>query len=181
MIETFNLIGIDPGNNLGISVFNLDTELNIKNITTHYIFLEDFPSSLSYDKKLARLLYLQQLPFRLVNLYNPVAVGIETAFMNSRFPQAVMALSQYVSTIEINFIAANNFIKFFKYPPKYIKKFIDTGDANKKDMLSGIKKIKEITNVFDPTGRTEHEIDATAIAYVTLQEIRKYPLVLCSI
>lgn len=181
MEENFNIIGIDPGNNLGISVFTLDTNLNIKNIITHFMCLEDYPSNLSYDKKLSRLLYLQQLPYRLVNLYNPIAVGIETAFMNSRFPQAVMALSQYVSTIELNFIRANSFIKFFKYPPKYIKKLIDTGDANKKDMLSGIKKIKEIADVFDTIGKTEHEIDATAIAYVTLQEIRTFPLVLCSI
>ena len=180
-MDTFNIIGIDPGNNLGISVFTLDTDLKIKSITTHYKFLEDYPSNISSDKKLARLLYLQNLPYKLVNMYNPIAVGVETAFMNSRFPTAVMALSQYVSTIEINFINANNFIKFFKYPPKYIKKFINTGDANKKDMLAGIKKIKEITDVLDLQGRTEHEIDATAIAYVTLQEIRSFPLVLCSI
>lgn len=180
-METFNIIGIDPGNNLGVSVFTLDTNLNIKSITTHFRFLEDYPSALTEDKKLARLIYLQQLPYHLVNLYNPIAVGMETAFMNSRFPTAVMALSQYVSTIELNFINANSFIKFFKYPPKYIKKFINTGDANKKDMLAGIKKIKEITDVLDLNNKTEHEIDATAIAYVTLQEIRLYPLVLCSI
>lgn len=180
-METFNIIGIDPGNNLGISVFNLDLDYKIKFIKTHFYVLEDYGSTVSNDKKLAKLLFLQNIPSYLINMYQPVAVGVESAFMNSRFPTAVMSLSQYVSTIELAFKNNNPFIKLFKYPPKYIKKFINTGDANKKDMLSGIKKVKEIMDVFDPTGKTEHEIDATSIAYVLLNEIRNYPLVLCSI
>ena len=40
---------------------------------------------------------------------------------------------------------------------------------------------KEINKHIDLVDRTEHEVDATAIAYTALLEIRKYPYVLYSI
>ena len=48
-------------------------------------------------------------------------------------------------------------------------------------MLKAIKNIPELSNKIDTTLLTEHEIDAIAIAYTMLKEIRLYPLSLCSI
>ena len=39
----------------------------------------------------------------------------------------------------------------------------------------------EVSKHIDFTTRTEHEVDATAIAYTALLEVRKYPYVLYSI
>lgn len=182
-MNSFNIIGIDPGNNLGVSILTIDSKtFNIINIRTHIFVLEDYSSSIILDKKISKLYYITNvIPSYLYNLYNPKAIGIETAFLNTRFPKAVMHLSQYVGNLDLSFRSLDSFIKIFKYPPKYIKGIISTGDANKNDMLIGISKIKELKDILDYSKLTEHEIDAIAIAYVTLQEIRKYPLVLCSI
>jgi hypothetical protein len=45
-------------------------------------------------------------------------------------------------------------------------------------MLKCVSGIKEITNVINPMFMSEHEVDATAIGYVALNEIRRYPFVM---
>ena len=48
-------------------------------------------------------------------------------------------------------------------------------------MLNFMTSIPEIRSIADLYGRTEHEIDATAIAYTALKEVRQYPYILYSI
>lgn len=180
--ETFNIIGIDPGNNMGVSIFTIDTEtLSIVNICTEFYILEHYISMYTLDKVQSKLEYISIIIKNLIDKYRPVAIGIETAFMNSRFPKAVMYLSQYVGMIEYTCINYNSFIHIFKYMPKYIKAKISTGDATKVDMLTGISKIPEVYKCLPKIILTEHEVDATAICYVMLTEIRTYPLSLCSV
>lgn len=182
-MNTFNIIGIDPGNNTGISILNIDANtLKLLHIHTLFFKLENYSSNIIEDNLLSKLVYIKEIVHYLSNTYNPIVVGIESAFMNTRFPKAIINLSQYVGTLELEFKLCNNFTKVLKYAPKYIKSIISTGDADKKDMSKGISKIKEIKNLVPNIKElTEHEIDAIAIGYVTLEEIRKYPLYLIKI
>lgn len=180
--EIFNIIGIDPGNNMGISIFTIEAEtLKILNIHTEFYVLDHYVSMYTTDKVQTKLEYISLIMKSLINRYKPVAIGIETAFMNSRFPKAVMYLSQYVSMIEYTCINYNSFIHLFKYMPKYIKAKISTGNATKDDISVGINNIPEIVKYLPKIIFTEHEVDAIAITYVMLTEIRTYPLILCSI
>lgn len=181
MDNTFYLIGIDPGNNLGISIFHIDNNFNILDITTYTHCLDHFYFSISPNKIINKLYYLKSIITNLLDYYHPLSVSIESAFMNNKFPKAIMNLSQYVGTIELSVREYSSFIKVFKYAPKYVKSVICKGDANKEDMLTNIKKIEEINKHLDYSNITEHSIDATAIAYTSLIEIREDPFILAAI
>lgn len=177
-----NIIGIDPGNNFGISILTIDSiTKDIVAVNTEFYILDHYISPYTTDKVITKLEYINKIVNYLIDNYEPASIAFETAFMNIRFPKAVINLSQYVGTLENSIINKNCFISIFKYAPKYIKSIVSTGDADKNDMLKAIKNIPELSNKIDTTLLTEHEIDAIAIAYTMLKEIRLYPLSLCSI
>ena len=173
MDNYFNILGIDPGKNLGLSILSIDVNTyKILNSTTLTFKLDR-----EEDDMLTRLTTLNNIITNIQAIYKPIACGYETPFMNSKFPKAVGQLSQYVSIIELTLRTNNPFIKIFSYAPKYVKAaFFNnngiSGNANKDDMLSNLLTIKELVAVTSPDMMTEHEVDATAIAYIVLQNIR---------
>jgi len=172
--QVFNIIGIDPGNNTGIAIYTLNDKLEIVNVSTHTIKLSDVVSHEEYTL-LTRVAYLSSVVEHLSVTYNPLAVVLESAFLNMRFPKAVIQLSQYTAALEQGFYKNNSFIKILRYPPKYIKKHIGaTGKADKDDMLTAVSNIPEISRYLT-TGITEHAVDAMAIGYVGIDYFRSYP------
>lgn len=184
-MNTFNIIAVDPGDNIGISIYTLnDINYNIVNITTTTITLSN---RVSVDNKINsimidRIHYLNKYFFKLLKEYKPLVVVSEAAFLNSRFPKAVMILSQYIASIELAIRKYNKNIKLIRYPPKFIKKKIGaTGNADKNDMLKCVKTIKNIIKFIDVEQVSEHEIDSLAIGYVCIEELREYPDILLRI
>jgi len=178
MDEYIYIISIDPGNNLGISIFKIGLPYyNILEITNKQYILDNLvDKDLGKDKLLYKLLALQNIITGLVNMYNPHAIIAEAAFLNIRFPKAVMQLSSYIATIELTAISINKYIKLFRYPPKLVKRLIGAGgNAKKDDMTIAIDKIPDIANLVDTSVLTEHEIDSLAIGYVGIEEIRAAP------
>lgn len=182
-MNTFKLLGIDPGNNVGVAIYTIDAKtLEIIAIETRLFILENHIDNLAIDKIPLKVLALNNIVNELLVKHDPLIVGFELAFLNMRFPKAVMQLAQYTSIIEYTFRLDNPFIKFFKYPPKYIKASVGAGgNADKNDMMKAIKKIPEITKYILPEYRSEHEIDALSIGYTALNEIRKYPHILYAV
>lgn len=182
-MEFFKIMSIDPGNNIGVSIYTISAiDFSIIDISTKLYVLDTMVSDHAPDIMIAKLHLLQSIITELCFIHEPVALGMELAFMNSRFPKAVMQLSQYVATIELAAINYNPFIKVFKYPPKYIKAIVaKTGNANKEDMLKATKKIPEVANRIYLDHLTEHEIDAISISYIVLLKIRESPFVLFAI
>lgn len=176
----FNIVGIDPGNNLGVSIIAVDSnDFSIQHITSFTIRLESHIPNDSSNTLLDKWYVIEKYIINLLDTYNPLVVGMESAFLNSRFPKAVINLSSYTTMIEFTISKYSyNLIKIWKYPPKYIKKIVSTGNADKLDMLHSVSSIKEIKQHIDLYNVTEHEVDATAIAYVVLDEIRKNPYTL---
>jgi len=183
MENTFNILAIDPGNNLGVSIMTINAlDFSIVNIYSRTIILDSLVPDIHSDKMLYKLNALSSIVSDLIYNYSPLAVGIETAFLNSRFPKAVMQLSQYTAIIEMSINSINSFIKIFKYAPRYIKSNVGAGgNANKEDMLSNILTIGELMAHVDIKNMSEHEIDAIAIAYTTLKEIRNYPMIMYAV
>lgn len=179
------IIGIDPGNNLGVAIYTLDaTTLEIIKIENIMLVLNNYipDEGDGYDKMNGKLKHLQKSILAIMECYKPKAIGLETSFLNMKFPKAVIQLSQYLAIIESTTKKLIPDIKIFRYSPKYIKSKVDAGgDAKKNDMTSAISKIEEITKHIELSVMTEHEIDSTAIGYVMLKEIRSYKLVLLAL
>ena len=180
LTNSYNILGIDPGNNLGISCFTIDSTTNdIIAINTELMVLSSMLQK--EEHRIDKFILLQKIIGNLSTTYRPVADGIESAFMNTKFANAVMQLSQYVSMIEYRLYKDNPYIKILKYPPKYVKSKIYKGTADKQDMLCAIRNIPEIISLLDITNISDHQVDATAICYTLLQDIKQYPMILYSI
>jgi len=176
MLDTFKLVAIDPGNNVGVAVYTISSiDMAVLAIESFTIVLSKQVTGL-IDMSMERNIILESACAKLSAIYNPNVVAMETAFLNSRFPKAVMQLSQYTSTVERTFYKYNNFLKLYRYPPKYIKKYIGAGgNADKNDMTVAVSNIPEISNMVDFNRVTEHEIDAIAVGYITVAHLRQYP------
>lgn len=178
----FNLISIDPGSNLGVSILTVDyDDLKIKSIETTTINLNRLISS-EENVQLRRILAIRKYIKNLLVKYEPEVFGFEEAFLDVRYPKAVTQLSQYTITIEQVVKKYDDMCKIFKHPPKYIKKYIGAGGrADKHDMSDALSKHKELDKYLKDNFLTEHEVDALALAVVCLERIRKNPLVMCAI
>ena len=78
----------------------------------------------------SRLSILHNIIDKYLNITNPIAVGIETAFAH-RFPKAVMQLSQYTAVIEHTIYTYNNNTKMYRSPPTLIQSRINKVEAVK--------------------------------------------------
>lgn len=170
----FTILGIDPGNNLGLCIIKTDSNtMEIKSIYPYTHYLDREAGTDVEDYFLKRKLYVRNIITKLYHRHNINMIGIELAFVNNRFPRSAITLSEYISFIELSVYNLSSRIKIFKYPPKSVKQLIGaTGNSDKDGMLNTIKKIEEIQPFINYDMLTEHSVDALAIAYITLQKIR---------
>jgi Holliday junction resolvasome RuvABC endonuclease subunit len=182
MDNLINILTIDPGNNIGVSIITVDVrDFSIVNIETRLYVLENLIPVMddNFNKLLYKLSVIQDIVTDLYVAYNPIALGVETSFLNTRFPKAVLQLSQYVAVIEHTMYTLNTRIKMFRYMPRYIKRILGAGgSADKDDMMVTMSAIDELTNHINPYILSEHEVDAIAIGYTVLMEIREFPYIL---
>lgn len=180
MNSTYNIIGTDPGGHLGVSILTVDSNtLQILSVNSLTITLDRYVEN---DNMIDKLNFLHNIITNLYSIYVPVAVAMEVSFMNMKYPNAVMILTQYVSTIERAWNISNPYLKIYKYAPMYIKSVVSgTGKADKDDMRLAISKNKELKKLVNLKTMTEHEVDATGIAYTALLEIRKFQYYLWTI
>lgn len=177
MEDYIKIIGIDPGNHLGLSILHINPiNMKIDYIDTRTITLEKY----SIQEELNfRLLLLQDIITDIYYNIRPNCVAMEAAFLNSRYPKAVVQLSQYTGMIECTFNSIDPTLPIIKYPPMYVKSIAGgTGKADKSDMLKAVSKNKELKSLINIEIMTEHEIDAVCIAYTALLEVRNYNLYL---
>lgn len=185
MIETFKIIGIDPGTNTGISIYTIALPtFEIINIETKLYVLKNLvpdptEDTIYYNHMYERTKLLYSIIQNIIIEEQPLAVAYEAAFMNTKFATAVIQLTQYTSTIERSIRDYDKNIKILKYPPKWIKKYVGAGGtADKDDMLSNLRTIPVINNMLPLDKLSEHEIDATSIAYVLYNDILIQPWML---
>ena len=176
--DYFNIISIDPGKNLGIAILSIDANtFNIIDIKTETYYLDKLAND-GVDRTINRLVILQNIISNLYLTYLPIVVCYETPFINSKFPMAVVQLTQYTTVIEMTLKNLNPYIRIFKFPPRYIKMAIGAGgDADKDGMYNTVSKVSELVNYIHPS-MTEHVIDAVAIGYTILSDIREFPHIL---
>jgi len=177
------ILAIDPGSNTGIAIYTIDSfTFNIVSIETDIVVLNNQDDHMLVNSKIAnRLRYLNFIVKRIVLQYDIDVLVLESAFVNRRFPKAVVQLSQYIATIELSIMEINKKIKMFRYPPLYIKKQLSVRNTSKDAMSVAVGKVKEITDKINISLLTEHEVDAIAIGYTMLKELRLRPYYLIAL
>lgn len=147
-----HILGIDPGRTTGISLLDVD---NGSNYTRCIVF----NGVLEYSNELMNVL----------TTYKPVMVGVETPFINHRFPSSGLWLSKLMGIIELTLAMWDNSVYVYKFAPKYIKAYFGSGDYTKDD-LGGIINKQNI--------KTHHEVDASAISLMLYNLYKANPLIL---
>lgn len=173
---SYNIIGIDPGGHTGLSIMSIDDEFNILSITPLTLNLDDYThNEKGLSKSVDRLVALDGLITDILTTYDPIAIGMEVAFVNNRFPMSGLSLAKYTAILDV---AIRKYVPesiVFRLAPKLIKSAVGAGGkAVKDDMYENLLSIQEVSNfILDNPSCDEHNVDATAIAYVVLDSIRK--------
>jgi len=176
------LIGIDPGTNyIGVSILTIQSkDLTITNIETVALDVSKINNICFVNKNLMyRLAVLTELIYNVMKFHNPAAVGMESPFINSLRPASVVPLSQSVQAIEYGIYNFRDSMPVGKYPPSTVKNAVGAkGGADKIEILDALLTIDELKLNVNFNRITDHEVDATAIAYALLQDVRNNPLIL---
>ena len=171
MDKDLRLISIDPGtSNCGIAFWKLRGDnLNIKDLKTLTLTIDN---NLNVE---SRIWMLYEYFNNIFRDFKPLQVAHEGSFMNRFRPMAYGPIYTSINVIRHSFLEySGNINRIFEYPPKLVKSYIWKGTANKTDMLKGLMKIKELMPYIN-NNQTEHEIDAMAIGYSHLLNIRYFP------
>lgn len=178
-MESITILGIDPGNHTGVGILRIDPKTyKILAVESNYITLKNHVDNNEIQRLQVLSKFIQDIYF----YYKPNIVAMELAFLNMKYPNAVLQLSQYVGTVEYTLYKIDPTLLVTKYAPMFIKAVVaQSGKADKEAMYQGLSNIKEVSDLIDLQNRNEHEIDAIGIAYTALNEIRQYNFMLLAI
>lgn len=176
--QPYRILAIDPGTDtLGISVFDVDIPNNQITLVFAYTFqaskwidrLLEHSVWENQDEKYLRLYRHTEHLYGLLLQYRPHLVTHESAFMG-RFPKAYQGLVECLSVLRGAVARYNPYLPFIGITPMEVKHFI--GGVQKGEVLTAIKKIKDINNLFTilPT-LDEHAIDSVAIGYTKAKQL----------
>lgn len=129
-------------------------------ITGHVAMKEDCDK---YGKRVMALCELEAQVKELIEALNPEYVACEDIFYNPRRPMAFIALSQWLTTIEL--LLKKFYLPLYKVPTKIAKKEIyGSGSADKVDVQSAILANGRIQfKTKPPKELCEHEADSIAV------------------
>ncbi len=166
-----NIIGIDPGKNLGIAILKVENKkiryylTNCNNLEKDYMVIKN-PNMSMDQKKIVNVNYIIK---RLYRHFPFTYVGIETIFKH-KFANAVIQLSAITTMLKSSIYNVNTNAEIIGIEPKKVKRCIGaSGKGDKDDVLEALLKINEFKNLSRDI--TSHESDALAIAYITYKTL----------
>lgn len=169
------ILGIDPGSNTGISIVELDEVkyASVEVLHTERYTLDDISnnhrissigSNLDITPELQRCENLGYKLTEVMSIWHPKIVCIEDAYIHHTFAQAAIAIVTYVQYIN-NFMWSNYGIRILKIHNMAAKKNLHQGTISKSDIQHEVLANSRIHFNVPTTNMTEHEFDATSIAY----------------
>jgi Holliday junction resolvasome RuvABC endonuclease subunit len=178
--DTFSILSIDPGTStLGFCVTKLKIEtLEIVDVfawtvdATRLAFYKDEIIEI-HGEKFARILSHKRNLEQVLRFYDPLFVVCETPFFNRLRPSAGGPLYELYATVEQTVYEWDKYKPLYGVDPKTVKKAVKALGNKKPDMLIAMKKIAEI---FEKAGLDlldEHAIDAVAVGYTKVLELRE--------
>jgi len=172
------IYGIDPGSNLGLAIYNVDSYFNVSEIITSTFELNKHASNME-DKTLL----LDKWITREFEIRPPFSLVMEDAFINRFMPGAVLPLAYIRQTVTLAVKRFDKEVYVTSYSPKYVKTRIgvdmratDNKKIDSKTLVTtAISRIEDIKNKYSNLNiKSEHEIDAMAIAYTYILDAKTY-------
>ncbi len=178
----FNIVGIDPStNSVGLAVLTINSKtFKIVNIITYVLDISN-PFYLNEDNPhiMYKLSDLTHLINNYISMYEPLAVGIESPFMDRNKPGSALPLGQSVQAIQFGIYQYSKSIPIGMYPPASVKRTVGAkGGTGKIEILDALKEHRDVTRLINLDNITDHEVDAIAIAKCALKDIIYNPLLL---
>lgn len=165
-----NIIGIDPGTQLGIAVLQVEDSKIINLVVTCVDISKDYMIDKHYNMSdvLKKQANIRLCIERLYQHYPFYYVGIETVFKH-RFANAVIQLSNISSIVKDSMWSVNPLCAIYGIEPKRVKKVIGAGGGGDKEAVAkAVKNIEEFKHLGEVTS---HETDAIAIGYVVYKQL----------
>jgi len=166
------LISIDPGTaTCGVAIWDIDDNFNIMNLTSF---------TLNIDRNIyleTRISMMRDYLFNIIKDVEPFQLIHESGFIDRFRPQAYGPIYAVIYNIREAFKFYFNYSddeRIFMYPPKSVKARLTSGTADKFSMLEAVSNIDEL-KPFITLAETEHAIDAIAIGYTHILNIRDMP------
>lgn len=176
--DTFFLMSIDPGTStLGFCLYKIHVEtLEIVDIfawtvdATRLAYYRDDVAEI-HGEKFARIIAHKKNLANVLSFYAPLIVVCETPFFNRLRPSAGGPLFELYATIEQTVFEWDHCKPLYGVDPRTVKKNVKAQGNKKPDMIAAMVKIPELQcanlDLLD-----EHAIDAVAVGYTKILELR---------
>jgi len=171
-------MSIDPGTaNCGVVVWDIifkDKKVIINDIYSFTIVI----SRDVYVETRIKILYDTMV--NIIKINKPIFLVHESGFLDRFRPMAFGPIYATILNIRQAFRDVYKTLDdeyIFMYSPKLVKSKVSSGGADKFDMFEAVTKIKEI-KPFLLGSESEHVIDALAIGYTHILNIRETPEIL---
>lgn len=170
-----NIVGIDPGSNtLGLSMLTVDITkweiISSDAVTFTGTKLENSDSWRSdlFSERVGRIAAHEENLLKVFNTYKPFIICTESPFINNRFPQAGIALTEVMCGIRSAVMKYDVWADLYLIDPPTVKKAVGApGNADKVVMKEKILSLTELNYIGNVPMEMldEHSIDALAVAY----------------
>jgi len=166
------MVSVDPGTSTcGVAIWDIDDDFKIVSLRSLTIKVN---TEIYLDTRIKKV---HDFLLKIYKEEEPVLLVHESGFIDRFRPQAYGPIYATIYMIRTSFrkyhdTTDDDFI--FQYPPKMVKALMSTGEAGKLDMLKAVNDNKELKPFLTDT-ESEHAIDAIAIGYTHLTNIRYMP------
>lgn len=177
------IIGIDPGSEtLGVCELRFrPQDLSITTIQAFTYHASKLHSNSQYHDthgdRLSRIYSLYHALLHLFHTAQPICIACESPFINVRRPQAYGALVEVVSgAIHRAVSEYSTHHPLYMVDPPSVKRAVGAkGNADKLEVQYAMSQIPEITIPLQRglASLDEHSVDACAVAYHQLQQLRQ--------
>jgi Holliday junction resolvasome RuvABC endonuclease subunit len=187
--QVVSIIGIDPGSHcLGVGVLKIDiTTLKIVSsdawtlVGKRLVGKNDWTTSIHGERN-GRVYALEQELLRIFRYFQPLEIASESPFINSKFPQAGLALTVVVCGIRQAVMQYDVWRELHLIDPPTVKMAVGAaGNAPKEVVKEKIMLLPNLNYIGTvPLSQLdEHSIDALAVAFARFRLLME-KLCLCS-
>lgn len=181
-VRTTSIVGIDPGSEtLGLSIIEFDIETLIitrstaKTFTGSKMFEQDNWMSCMHGARTARIHAHKKNLIEQFSSIDPVAIACESPFYNPRRPNAYGVLVETLSMIRQAVMEYDPWKWLYLIDPPTVKKSVGAaGNADKEKMFVALSNLTELKLDKPIETYDEHSIDAIAVAYCRLKQMREF-------
>jgi len=171
-------ISVDPGTSTcGVVIWNI----KFKNKKIIINKIDSFTITINRDIYVeVRIKKIYDIMVNIININQPTFLVHESGFLDRFRPMAFGPIYATILNIRQAFrdvYNTKNDDYLFMYSPKLVKSKVSTGEADKFDMFKAVTSINEL-KPFITGAESEHVIDALAIGYTHILNIRERPEIL---